>query len=85
MKEKEGAACGYDQVKPLIDALLEAARVRLGDRLTAVALYGSVARGEAHRFSDIDLFVVHRGAREVVSKRSSMQSCVCAIRRSRAN
>lgn len=68
MKGKEGAGSGYDHVKPLIDALLEAARARLGDRLTAVALYGSVARGEAHRFSDIDLFVVHRGAREVVSE-----------------
>lgn len=68
MKGKEGAASGYAHVKPLIDALLEAVRARLGDRLTAVALYGSVARGEAHRLSDIDLFVVHRGAREVVSE-----------------
>ena len=52
---------GFADVKPLTDALLTEVRARLGDRLTAVALYGSVARGEAHRWSDIDLFVVHRG------------------------
>lgn len=68
MAEKSSAASGYAHVKPLTDALLEAARARLGNRLTAVALYGSVARGEAHRFSDVDLFVVHRGASEVVSE-----------------
>lgn len=66
--EDSSAASGYAHVKPLTDALLEAARARLGNRLTAVALYGSVARGEARRHSDIDLFVVHRGAREVVSE-----------------
>ena len=66
--EASSATSGYAQVKPLTDALLKAARARLGSRLTAVALYGSVARGQAHRFSDIDLFVVHRGPREVVSE-----------------
>jgi len=34
---------------------------RLGDRLVSVALYGSVARGEARPSSDIDLFVVATG------------------------
>ena len=62
------AASGYPDVKPLTDALLTETRAALGDRLTAVALYGSVARGEAHRWSDIDLFVVHRGDRETVSE-----------------
>ena len=59
---------GYAEVKPLIDALLAEVRAELGDRLTAVALYGSVARGEARPWSDIDLFVVHRGSREGVAE-----------------
>ena len=61
---------GFADVKPLTDVLLTEVRGELGDRLTAVALYGSVARGEAHRWSDIDLFVVHRGDRETVSEAS---------------
>ncbi len=41
-------------------------RVRLGERVSAVAVYGSVARGQAHAASDVDLFVVHRGERAAV-------------------
>lgn len=33
----------------------------LGDRLVSVVLYGSVARGEARRTSDVDLLVVAEG------------------------
>jgi len=36
----------------------EALRERLGERLLAVALFGSVARGEATPDSDIDLLVI---------------------------
>ena len=53
--------CGLADVKPLLDTYLAAVRAELGARLSAVALYGSVARGEAHASSDIDLFVIHRG------------------------
>ena len=66
--ERCDSSFGYSDVKPLTDALLTEVRAALGDRLTAVALYGSVARGEAHRWSDIDLFVVHRGDRQTVSE-----------------
>ncbi|HDN80363.1 MAG TPA: nucleotidyltransferase domain-containing protein [Chloroflexi bacterium] len=40
----------------------ELALRELGDRLTSVALYGSVARGEADPESDIDLFIILRDA-----------------------
>ena len=67
-EERCDSLFGYSDVKPLTDALLAEVRAELGDRLAAVALYGSVARGEAHRWSDIDLFVVHGGDRETVSE-----------------
>jgi len=54
---------GYADVKPLTDRLLTDLRVVLGQRLVAMALYGSVARQAARPASDIDLFLVHRGDR----------------------
>ena len=57
---------GYPELKPLLDLYLARVRDRLGERLSAVALYGSVARGQAQVASDVDLFVVHRGARALV-------------------
>ena len=55
-------------LKPLLDLYLARVRDRLGERVTAVALYGSVARGQAQAASDVDLFVVHRGARAAWGK-----------------
>ncbi|MCY4376318.1 MAG: nucleotidyltransferase domain-containing protein [Spirochaetaceae bacterium] len=66
--ERGESSFGYADVRPLTDALMAEVHAEIGDRLTAVVLYGSVARGEAHRWSDIDLFVVHRGDRETVSE-----------------
>ncbi|MFQ5793570.1 MAG: nucleotidyltransferase domain-containing protein [Candidatus Bipolaricaulia bacterium] len=40
----------------------EIAQEVLPNRLTSIALYGSVTRGEAHSTSDIDLFVVLKDA-----------------------
>ena len=57
---------GYPELKPLLDLYLGRVRDQLGDRLSAVALYGSVARGQAQAASDVDLFVVHRGPRAAV-------------------
>ena len=57
---------GYPELKPLLDLYLGRVRDRLGESLSAVALYGSVARGQAQAASDVDLFVVHRGPRAAV-------------------
>lgn len=54
---------GYPDVRPLTDCFVDALRSGLDDRLVGVALYGSVARGEARPDSDVDLLVVHRGGR----------------------
>ncbi len=44
-----------------MDALLRALREELGDRLVTLAVFGSVARGEARRDGDVDLLIVARG------------------------
>ena len=42
----------------LAEAYVEELKANLGDDLVSVVLFGSVARGEATPFSDIDLFIV---------------------------
>lgn len=42
----------------MVDEFIERIRGELGDRLLAVWLYGSRARGERHEGSDIDLLVL---------------------------
>ena len=56
---REDRGHGYPDLKPLLDVYLAEVRDRLGTDVSAVALYGSVARGQARAASDIDLFVVH--------------------------
>lgn len=63
---REDRGHGYLDLKPLLDVYLDEVRDRLGTDVSAVALYGSVARGQARAASDIDLFVVHRGERAAV-------------------
>lgn len=46
---------------PLISQALEALRAVYGDRLVAVAIFGSVARRTARPDSDLDLYVVVEG------------------------
>ena len=46
------------------------------ERLSAVILYGSVARGRAQAASDLDLFVVHRGPRAAVFEVSASRAAV---------
>ncbi|MEW6049226.1 MAG: nucleotidyltransferase domain-containing protein, partial [Bacillota bacterium] len=47
-------------LRRLAEAYALAAREVLGDNLTSVVLFGSVARGEAGPGSDVDLLVVCR-------------------------
>jgi predicted nucleotidyltransferase len=49
------------QLEPLLGALVDRSRARLGERLVGLALYGSVARGTAGPSSDVDLLVVADG------------------------
>lgn len=50
--------------QPLLDRLLKLMHEQMGERLLAVCLYGSLARGQARRGSDVDLFIVVQGERE---------------------
>lgn len=52
----------YENYQALLEQLVQLLQARLGDRLTTVVLYGSVARGTATPQSDIDLLVVVRDA-----------------------
>lgn len=45
----------------LLDRLLTLLREQMGERLLAVCLYGSLARGQVQRGSDVDLFIVVQG------------------------
>ncbi len=49
------------QFAPLLEALVRAARDHFGLRLRAMAVFGSVARGEAGPASDVDLLVIADG------------------------
>ncbi len=44
--------------KTLIGRLIEALKRKYGDKFISLAVFGSVARGEARRDSDIDLLLV---------------------------
>lgn len=50
-----------ERLRRLATAYMEALRKVMGDRLVSVVLFGSVARGEATPFSDIDFLVVAEG------------------------
>lgn len=45
----------------LLDRLLQLMHEQMGERLLAVCLYGSLARGQGQRGSDVDLFIVVQG------------------------
>ncbi len=45
----------------ILERLIESLKDKYGDRLVSVVLFGSVARGEARKDSDIDLIIVIDG------------------------
>jgi len=47
--------------KSILKALLDALRRRFGDKLISLVVYGSVARGEFRRDSDLDILVIIEG------------------------
>jgi predicted nucleotidyltransferase len=47
--------------RTVVSELFKALLAKWGDRLVSLVVYGSVARGEAGRDSDLDLLVVGRG------------------------
>ncbi len=70
------AKCALEAVKPLYMELVEeyASMLKdsLGDKLRSVCLFGSIARGDLERGSDVDLLVVAEGLPEDVGLRHSM-------------
>nr|HID15045.1 nucleotidyltransferase domain-containing protein [Anaerolineae bacterium] len=54
---------GLEHYRPLLDRLLALLQEQMGDRLLAIALYGSIARGQGEPTSDVDLLIVVRGDR----------------------
>ncbi|KPV64823.1 MAG: Nucleotidyltransferase domain protein [Candidatus Bathyarchaeota archaeon BA1] len=59
-------------VKEAVNRLIEG----LGDRVVAVALFGSLARSESSERSDIDLLVVVRGMRRGMERRFTIYDIV---------
>lgn len=50
-----------EALKSLASTYVEALKQQMGERLVAAVLFGSVARGEAGSYSDIDLLLVLEG------------------------
>jgi predicted nucleotidyltransferase len=60
------------RLRAIAEAYAHALRETLGERLVSVALFGSVARGEAGPHSDIDLFVVLEEAPHGMTRRRAL-------------
>ncbi len=60
MREATSKALTYDKAVKQMAAVLSALKRGLGDRLVAVVLFGSRARGEAEETSDWDLLLIAR-------------------------
>ncbi|MBS7250380.1 MAG: nucleotidyltransferase domain-containing protein [Candidatus Freyarchaeota archaeon] len=65
------------QYKKIAEELKERIISELGDKIDSIILYGSVARGEAKRESDIDILIVaHNDDKEVYDKISKIRTSI---------
>ncbi|MCL4391680.1 MAG: nucleotidyltransferase domain-containing protein [Candidatus Parvarchaeota archaeon] len=57
------------EYKEIAQEFTKRAVARLGGKITAILLYGSVSRGEANKYSDIDLLVLSNYANSPLFRR----------------
>jgi uncharacterized protein (UPF0332 family)/predicted nucleotidyltransferase len=75
------AIAGHAPWQRAVLAFIEAARAQYGERLTAVVLYGSRARGDAdEQESDVDLLVVLRGEFDYRSEQQKIENLSYDVR-----
>lgn len=59
----------FEGCRDLLSGLLDALQRQLGEDLLAVALYGSVSRGQGGPTSDVDILLVYQGELDTVLQR----------------
>lgn len=69
MDDRSERRLTYERCRDLLKRLLVLLEEALGAEVLAVALFGSVARGEGGPTSDLDLLIVHRGRQEAMPER----------------
>ncbi|MDO4962443.1 MAG: nucleotidyltransferase domain-containing protein [Eubacteriales bacterium] len=55
-----------DQLKLIIDRIVDLYRNVYGDKIVSIILYGSYANGTANEYSDIDLVAIVSGSRDAL-------------------
>lgn len=60
---------GYQDYKPVLSLFTDLLKQRLGGSLISVVLYGSIARGNGCKESDVDLLIIQTDAPQVYYQR----------------
>lgn len=66
---REEKRYGLDDLKDLITLYVNMLKEHYDDKLTSIAVFGSIARGEAKTDSDIDMLIVVEGLPEDIGER----------------